>query len=88
MSKTLKTTDVQKSDTQIDEISKTELDTLKAKASKVADLEKELARASKLEAKLADLEKANQVAEQKLADIEKAKQEQLLADTSDVVKGF
>ncbi len=84
----LKTTDVLKSDDKVDEISKTELDTLKATAAKVADLEKQLKTQAGLETKLADLEKANKAAEAKLADIEKAKVAQLLTDTIDVVKGF
>ncbi len=88
MSKTLKTADVLKSDSKVDEISKTELDTLKAKAEKLADLEKALKDQEALETKLADLEKANADAQAKLADIQKAKDAQLLADTTDVVKGF
>lgn len=81
-------TDVLKSETKVDEISKTELDTLKAEAAKVADLEKALADKSELETKLADLEKANADAVAQLADIKKAKDAQLLTDTVDVVKGF
>ena len=88
MSKTLKTTDVQKSEKPVDEISKAELDTLKAQAAKVADLEKAAEKAKDLEAQIEDLTKANEAATSKLADIQKAKEAQLLADTVDVVKGF
>lgn len=92
----LKTVDTRKSEKQVDEISVTELETLKAKATKAEELEGTVEDLQKSVSKLTDLEKAlggRSVedllkAAEKLADIEKAQAQKVLEETTDVVKGF
>jgi len=89
--KTLKTEDVVKN-AEEKVISQAELDTLKAQASQLADVQAQLADLEKAKSELAttleDTEKAKKEAETALEDIQKAKAAQELEDTVDVVKGF